>query len=319
MEVRDLRVLLACLDLGSMTRAATRLHLVQPAVSQAVARLERESGVALLERHRGGVRATEAGRVLAVHARQVLAALDRAGEEMEAFRGLHTGTVRIGLLHTVTPLVLVRLLRAARGRHPGIRIRVEEDSVGRLVDGLLTADLDLAVVFLPAGDPRPATVPQGLRVTELRPAPLAVASAPDDAAVGHQATVALTALRTAPWVTFPPGNPGRRWLDHCCAGAGFEPQIAAEVGTFAQLRGFVAAGIGLAVVPGAAVAPQRAAGTLRVTAVTPPAQARLGYLHRTSTPGRAAAAVRALIDAEFGRSGPAADVPAAAPPGSAPY
>lgn len=212
------------------------------------------------------------------------------------------------MLHTVTPLILVRLLRAVRQRHPGVRVRAEEDSIGKLVDGVVAGELDLAVVFLPAGS---SAARHGLRVAELNPAELVVISAAD-ARLPDGPEVALARLRDEPWISFGRGNPGRRWVDRSCAAAGFTPRIVAEVGTFAQLRGFVAAGIGLAVVPAPAVEAQQALGTVRVARIDPRADARLGYLHRNTRDTPAVSAVRQLIQREFG-------VPGASPsPGPVP-
>ncbi|MGH9088056.1 MAG: LysR family transcriptional regulator [Acidimicrobiales bacterium] len=288
MELRDLEAFVACVDLGSMTRAAERNHVVQSAVSQAVSRLERSCGVRLLERQRGGVRPTEAGEALAVHARGVLTAMERAREDMQAFAGLEKGSIRLGVLHTATPLVLTRLLRALRERHPGLRLHPEEATAAELADGLTTGTLDVGVLFLPAEL-------RSLEVVPLAPVDLVVITG--DPSAGP---VDLATLHDAPWVAFPPENPGRRWLDQSCAGAGFTPTIAAEVGTLAQLKDFVAAGVGLGMVPAGSVEVERAAGLLGGSPFAPATAVRLGYAYRAPQPGLAPSALRRLLEDTFG-------------------
>lgn len=291
MELRDLEAFVACIDLGSMTRAAERNHVVQSAVSQAVSRLERACGVRLLERQRGGVRPTEAGEALAVHARGLLNAMERAREDMQAFAGLEKGTIRLGVLHTATPLVLAPLLRALRAQHPGLRLHAEEATAAELADGLTTGTLDVGVLFLPASL-------RSLHVVPLAPVQLVVIGG-DGARLGP-GPVELATLRHAAWVAFPPDNPGRRWLDQSCAAAGFTPSIAAEIGTLAQLKDFVAAGVGLGMVPAGSAEADRAAGLLASAPFSPATNVSLGYAYRSPQPGIAPSALRRLLEDTFG-------------------
>jgi len=299
MELRDLEAFVACVELGSMTRAAERNHVVQSAVSQAVSRLERACGIRLLERQRGGVRPTEAGEVLTVHARGLLNAMQRAREDMQAFAGLEKGTIRLGLLHTATPLVLAPLLRALRAKHPGLRLHAEDGTAAQLAEGLATGTLDLAVLILPAQL-------VSVKVVTLASVELVVIDKPTErpAAPLHLAAPArpvdLASLAGDPWVAFPPDNPGRRWLDESCALAGFTPRIGAEVGTLAQLKDFVAAGVGRGMVPAQAVKAERTAGFLAARSFMPAIDVRLGYAYREPQQGRAPAALRALLEATFG-------------------
>jgi DNA-binding transcriptional LysR family regulator len=295
MELRDLEVFVACVELGSMTRAAKQCHMVQSAVSQAVARLERACGLPLLERQPGGVRPTEAGEVLTVHARGLLTAMGRAREDMQALAGLEKGTMRLGVLHTATPLVLAPLLQTLRNRHPGLRLQLQETSVAGLVDGLEAGTLDVGVVFLPATFPKFHVVP--LAAVRL------VVIGGDGVWSGSE-DVNLATLREAAWVSFPPDNPGRRWLDESCAAAGFTPVIAAEVGSFIQLKEFVAAGVGLGMVPAGSVKAERAAGFLTGVSFSPVTDVRLGYVYRSPQLGITPSTLRRLLEETLGAMAP---------------
>jgi LysR family transcriptional regulator, nitrogen assimilation regulatory protein len=285
MQLGDLRAFAIAVELSGVTRAARRLNLVQSAVSQAVARLERESGLELLERRPDGVRPTEAGAALAAHANTVLRAVARAERDLAAFRGLEQGTVHLGVLHTALPLLLTPLLRRLRERHPGLTLRVQEAMAPRIIELVVDGGLDLAVVFSPAEVP-------GLVVTDVCDLELSVVAAPGDDSIGLR----LADLTDRPWIAFPPDNPGRQWLEKACARAGFRPRIAEQVTTLTELKAFVESGIGLAMLPPSAAQPEVAAG--RLLAVAPAGRAvtvPVGYVHARHALGPAVAAVRDLI------------------------
>src|SRR5258707_13210425 len=98
MDIKQLKALVTVVEVGSVTRAAELLHLVQPAVTRQIHALEHELGVPLFERTRQGMRPTEAGTTLAERARRALTELDRARSELSPVPGTVTGLVSIGLL-----------------------------------------------------------------------------------------------------------------------------------------------------------------------------------------------------------------------------
>jgi DNA-binding transcriptional LysR family regulator len=242
MELRDLRVLVAVIDEGGFTRAADCLHLVQSSVSDAVQRLEREFGLRLVERDRHGVRPTPAGERLLVWAKVLLNSASRATEELSGFRGFAGGTLRIGFLSSLVPVVLPRLLAETHARFPDLEVRIEEGLATALVDRLVTCDLDLVVLFLPT--PRK----EGLSFVEVSPMPFSVV-VPNSHWLAGKTSISLPDLADEHWVTFPPHNPGRLWLEDACHRAGFSPTVSATIETYAQQRIFVEAGYGVAVVP----------------------------------------------------------------------
>ncbi|MGH7777674.1 MAG: LysR family transcriptional regulator, partial [Candidatus Dormibacterales bacterium] len=202
MEIRDLRVYLAVVESGGFTRAAGAVHLVQSTVSDAVARLEHELGVTLLERRRSGIRTTPAGDVLVHWARLLTISAERAAAEVAAFRSGAAGMLGVGLLPTITPFVLPPLLHALRTRLPGLEVRVHEGLAPDLLERVRDGDLDLAVVFFPA-----APVP-GLELVEVSPRPLSLL-VPDGHPLAARPRIRLAEAADEGWVTYPPRNPGR--------------------------------------------------------------------------------------------------------------
>src|ERR1700685_2802649 len=104
MELRQLLYLVALVAEQPFTRAAAREHVAQPALSQQIRRLEEEVGLALVERTTRHVALTDAGEILVVRARRILAELEAAGTELQALRGMDTGHVTIGAMHTMGPI-----------------------------------------------------------------------------------------------------------------------------------------------------------------------------------------------------------------------
>jgi LysR family transcriptional regulator, nitrogen assimilation regulatory protein len=288
MQLGDLRAFATAAELGGVTKAARRLSLVQSAVSQAIARLEREAGLELLQRRPDGVRPTEAGAALAAHAHAILRAVARAERDLAAFRGLERGTVHLGALHTALPLFLTPVLRRLRERHPGLTLHVEEAMAPPLADLVAGGALDLAVLFAPESGP-------GIAATTVCDLGLSVVSAPGERRAARRGP-RLADLASAPWVGFPAGHPGRRWLDGACERAGFAPRLAAEVHTLTELKAFVESGAGLALLPPSAAQPELEAGRLHVAAPagTAPAVA-VGLVHARHALAPAVAAVRDLV------------------------
>jgi DNA-binding transcriptional LysR family regulator len=271
MELRDLRVLVAVIDAGGVTRAAAGLHLVQSAVSRSIARLEQEFGVTLLERRHDGVRPTAAGRELVGYATTLLATAERAERAMAAHRELPAGTLKVGLLQSLTPLVLGDLLRRLRRSCPDVAVEVTEGLRGELLGGIRRHSLDLAVVWVDPDD-------RSLPVEAGGSLPLVAVVAPEHPLAGA-GTVELGALADDPWISFPRGGPSHRWIRDGAEAAGFEPRIAATAETFAELVAFVEAGLGTTLMPAPAVAAFAEAGAVVPLALRPPAsRAAFGWI-----------------------------------------
>ena len=295
MEIRDLRVFTCVADERSFSAAGRRLHLAQSGISDAVARLERELGVRLLERGRSGSSPTVHGAVLLRWARRIISSAERAREEVRATAACTAGAVRAGFLPTITPLVLPGLLAGLRARPVPLPLRVTEGLAPALLEQVRDGQLDLAVVFFPAEE-----VP-GVAFVEAGERPLCViARAGSD--LGTHTSVPLAALAQHGWVTFPARNPGRMWLETACAAAGFMPRIAAEVETPGQQRIFVEAGVGIAMVPMAGAAPgPHGPRVAEVRLDGPLPRFRIGYGHVPELASPSTDAARRVLESVLGR------------------
>lgn len=243
-EIRHLRSFVALAEERHFGRAAARLHVAQPALSQQLRRLEEELGVTLLERSTRRVDLTEPGRLLLERARGLIAEVDRTTGDLEALAAGRAGTVRVGFVGTATYDVLPQVARRVRAELPDVRLELHGELLGpALLDALLAGDLDLAVL-------RPGrSVPDGVVVEELRTEPL-VAVLPEHHPLAGAGSVRLADLAGEPLVTHPSGQ--RSTMQPRVLEAywrhGLEPELV-EVGETATLVVFVAAGLGVGLVP----------------------------------------------------------------------
>jgi DNA-binding transcriptional LysR family regulator len=248
-ELRHLRYFIAVAEEKSVTRAAARLGLQQPPLSQQIKALELELGFALFRRLPKGVELTAGGAVFASEARDILARLERATSHAgRAAHGLE-GALSIGLTssaatHPFTP----RVLRAFHQTYPGVELTLKDGNAAELTDGVLDRELDLAIIRLPVSHPA------GLAFhTLVREEMLAVIPSAHPLAHGAQRATgtSLKALEGEPFILVRrPGAPGLyAELIAACERAGFSPKVAAEVGNMMTNVTLVAAGLGVSVVP----------------------------------------------------------------------
>jgi DNA-binding transcriptional LysR family regulator len=293
MELRDLRAFLAVVELGGMTRAARRLHVVQSAVSQAMKRLEQEYGLQLLERRSEGVVATPAGEALRRRARLIIAAAERLDAEMTAFRAHARGVVAIGVVSTLAPILIHRLVAAVDRELPDVSLRVTEGSANALIELLRIRRLDLVAVVSPVDTEELPFVTTG----ELE---LALIVAPGHA-LATRDRIDFAETSGERWIVFPRSNPGRRWLDDNARRAGFRPVIASEIDTLTQATAFVRAGHGVTLLPRETVELELAAGVLTAVGFansTP--RLAFGYVHDPARVRTSISEVRAVLESQLG-------------------
>ncbi|WP_226344166.1 LysR substrate-binding domain-containing protein [Agilicoccus flavus] len=244
MELRQVRYFVAVAEECHFGRAAKRLHMAQPPLSQQIRRLEDELGVVLLERTTRRVALTPAGERYLERCRRILADVEAAGQEAARVSAGEVGRVVVGVVGSATYAVLPSLARRLRADLPDIEVEftsemLTPDQVVALHEGSL--DVVLMRTPTPVGD---------LLVRVLRREPLVVA-VPTGHALAERESLRLEDLRDEPFVTYPSGY--RSVLHDVVAGAcqrvGFRPRQAAQVAQTSTLLVFVAAGIGVAVLP----------------------------------------------------------------------
>jgi DNA-binding transcriptional LysR family regulator len=244
MELRHLRYFVAVAEERHFGRAAARLHIAQPPLSQQIRRFEAELGEPLLYRTTRSVELAPAGEVLLERAREILAAVDAAVDDARrAARGEY-GRLAVGFTGSSTYELLPALAAALRRELPGVMLDLRGElltpaQVARLVDG--TLDLGLL---------RPPVRERELSLEVLRSEPL-VAVLPESHRLAESDAVALELLEDEPFVTYPSHFRSvlHDAVEDACAAHGFKPLAAHEVAETATLVSFVAAGLGVSLVP----------------------------------------------------------------------
>jgi DNA-binding transcriptional LysR family regulator len=245
-DVRRLRVLRALADHGTVAAAAQALHLTPSAVSQQLAALEREVGQPVAERRGRGLVLTGAADVLLEHAHALFAQLERAEADVAAHARGELGTVVIGAFPTALAAVAAPAAQALAGAHPRLRLELLDVESPHCFSALAEEAIDVAISMESAsapapGDPRFARRP-------LLDDPLDAVLHPDHP-LASRSSIALEALTDETFVGPSPGTSCLEVTLAACAAAGFTPQLVHRTNDFTTLMTFVAAGLGVALVP----------------------------------------------------------------------
>lgn len=251
MELRQLHYLVAVAEESSFTRAAERMRVAQPAISQQIGRLERELGAQLFDRSERRTRLTPAGQAFLPHARATLDATAAGRDAVAALRGVLAGRLTLGTV-PLPPPELLDPLRTLHHRHPEVRLRLRVDDAWALIADVVAGAVDTALIGvlgtrLPAG-PAGEGLPAVLATAPLATEPLLIVAAPDHP-FASRASIAVSALRDESIACLTHGTGLRALLETACAEAGFTPNIRAETDYLTELVEFVAAGFGVALVP----------------------------------------------------------------------
>jgi molybdate transport repressor ModE-like protein len=234
---------------GSLAGAARALGVSPPAVSQQVARVEGELGVAVVSRGSRGASLTELGTALAEHGRTITEQVEAAAEASDRLLGRHARRLRVGAVASTVQPILADALATIRLRHPDSELSVVEVGSDTGVELVADGSLDLAVV---AGY---GTVPshESVALHELSVDELLLAVPDDHALVAdRRTTVDLRDLEDDAWVSGAPGRRHRVQLDSLAKGFGFVPRVTFETESFQVAQALVSAGVAVAIVPATA-------------------------------------------------------------------
>jgi LysR family transcriptional regulator, transcription activator of glutamate synthase operon len=242
MDLARLKSLVVLAEEGHFTRAAERLHIAQPALSQQIRKLESEVGLALVDRTTRRVHITEAGALLVDYARVMLRAADDATEALEQLAGLESGRLSIGTTQALGPLDLAAILARFHRQFPRIELTVHEDLSFQLADGLQRDALDLAFLTLDQS-----------RTPMLESHPVAsdtlVSVLPPDHALAARKSVSLAQLSGERFAMFRGGATIRGLVEEAAIEQGMELNIAFETNSVLRMKALVSSGLAVAVLP----------------------------------------------------------------------
>jgi DNA-binding transcriptional LysR family regulator len=212
-------------------------------MSQQIRRLEDELGLAVVERTTRRVSLTDAGELLVVRARRILAELEAAETELQGLRGMFTGHVTIGAMHTMGPVDLSLALALFRERHPNVEFTVREQSSEEMAEMLRVDELDLA--FLSVTE---QVESHGLGLRQLVSEEL-VALLPPGHRLGKRPQVRMAELADEVFISFRTGARLRELLVSAGREAGFEPRVTLESNESQRIRRLVSRSLGVAILP----------------------------------------------------------------------
>jgi DNA-binding transcriptional LysR family regulator len=269
LDSRRLRVLREVARQGSFSAAAESLGYTQPAISRQIATLEAEVGTTLIRRVPKGAVLTDAGTLLADRAEAILARLDDVENELRALAGLEGGRLRMATFASAASSIVPVAIAAFRERHPAVELNVVMSDPIDSMPRLRAGELDLALSHDGMGDPgqdngrvsaeldapggngdRARRVPPpGIELVHLFDDPMYVAMR-----AGHplaeSPSLRLADFATEPWMLATTHTcPDSRLFLRACHAAGFEPRIAFQNDDYPAILGFVAAGVGVAMIP----------------------------------------------------------------------
>ena len=277
LDVTRLRVLVAVARYGSVTAAARALNYAQPSVSHHLSRLEAETGTKLIQRAGRGIRLTDAGRLLAERAAEVIGRLDAAENELAAYTGLRAGRLRLAAFPSALGTIVPAAAAMLREHQPGVDLRLTEAEPPEALRMLRAGYVDVAVVFRYSPDPPGA---DGPRVPGQEAGPGSGAAGPgfgdDESGIDLTEGLREKLLLDEPvhLVTSASAHAGQggqefpaeltgyarhRWIAGCdrcranllrqCALAGFTPKIAFTTDDYVAVQALVAADLGVSTLP----------------------------------------------------------------------
>ncbi|WP_026256556.1 LysR family transcriptional regulator [Mycobacterium sp. 155] len=239
MHLDELHWFVVLAETEHVTDAAAELHISQPTLSRALARLEDEVGTPLFDRVGRRLRLNAYGEILLEHARRSLAEMRSATERIAALHDPDTGTVRLAFLHSQASWFVPDLLRRFRAEAPRVQFGLIQGAAHEIVEALAGGRVDLAIT-----SPRP----EGYRWRGLYLERLCLA-VPRGHRLAGRTRIRLADAGAEPFVALAPGFGLRQLTDELCAEAGIEPQVVFEAMEIPTMEGLVAAGFGVAVVP----------------------------------------------------------------------
>lgn len=227
---------------GSFSRAAARLHLTQPAISQQISKMEQELGASLLDRLSSGVRLTAAGELLVRKARVVTAQLGDVRREISDMDQELTGTLAVGAIPTIAPYLLPSLLRRFRTDHPHVRLHLVEDVTSSLLRQLKAGELDLAIM---SSFPETPTVHGEQIATE----PLHLILSKKHRLARAEGDICLSDIDGEPFLALHDVHCLAGQVARYCERAGAHPEVVVRSTQLETVRAMVAAGCGVSLVP----------------------------------------------------------------------
>ncbi len=248
MELRQLEYFLVVAQEGNVTRAAKRLYTAQPALSRQIQKLEEELGAPLFDRSRRGMRLTAVGETFLQYVERGFGQFEAGRQAVRDLLGPEHGHVRMAFLPAVGADLLPEALAAFRLRYPDVQFTLRQSTTLETLQWLEQGEVELCIA---------TALPYRRPNDHLARAPLLVealyAALPPDHPLARAEAIQLADLASDPFVLVGKGSGLRRVIEAACQQVGFLPRVAVEGDDLATVRGLVAAGLGVSLLPALAL------------------------------------------------------------------
>lgn len=243
MELYTMRYVLAVAEHENFSLAAQACHVGQPALSQQIAKLERELGIALFHRNSRGAVLTEAGQAFVRRTREILQLSEALESEMSCYAGLRRGTLNIGVITSLNCIGFGGLLSGFCAGYPGISVNIVQGGTHTLLQQLVERKLDLAFINRPLSG-----TPGGIEFLKLGQDIYHLA-VPDDHPLAKRETVSLKELKDESFIFHQTGQVASELCRRACRETGFEPNIVCRSASPTMGLYMVRGGLGIALLP----------------------------------------------------------------------
>ena len=271
MELRQLRYFVEVAQREHISEAAEHLHVAQSAISRQIANLEDELGTPLFERIGRNVKLTPIGKIFLEHAIVALKAIDFAAKQVEEYLDPAKGTIKIGFPTSLASYVLPSVISSFKKEYPDVSFHLRQGSYKYLIDAVKNRELNLAFLGpLPQKDDEINTT---LLFSESIHALL-----PSSHPLAKQESINLSDLRNEKFVSFPEGYVLHKVALDACKSVGFTPNITSEGEDMDALKGLVAAGIGVTLLPDSSLYDSTPRMTVKMPIANPPIRRTVGII-----------------------------------------
>lgn len=277
LKLDQLRTFLDVVELGSFTAAAARAGITQPAASLQIRQLETSLGLRLVERVGKTMRPTQAGRILADHARRIGGDVAAALSDMESLSSDQTGHVRLGTGATACIHLLPPVLRRLKEGFPSLQITVKTGDTRDILRALEENTLDIGLVTLPVAG-------RMFSVTPVLADEFVFVSASGSGSGTPETALAAEDLKDLPLILYEAGGHTRTLVDRWLAKAGVSIAPVMDLGSVEAIKGLVGAGVGCAILPKSGIGANPAKSGLSIRSLAPRLERSLGVVLRNDKP-----------------------------------
>jgi LysR family hydrogen peroxide-inducible transcriptional activator len=271
MEIHQLRYFVAVAEEGSFSRAAAKVRVAQPSLSQQIRKLEAEVGQPLFDRLPRSVVLTEAGRCLLEYARQILASIGDARRCVDELKGKIAGDVAVGAIPTIAPYVLPELVVTFQQHYPDVTLHIVEDVTAGIVRRIEAGELDVALASTCQKSPSLGVEPVGAE-------PL-LALVPEAHSLARQSVITFDDLKSQRFLLLHEMHCLSQQVHHQLESRRLHPEIALAGSQLSTIANMVAAGIGVSIVPQMMVRHHATPGCVTLPFAPPAPERELNFLY----------------------------------------